>query len=627
MIRITRLFAVWMIITFCGWPLAAAASGSFGEKLARADAIRSSDPAEFSELLRELNGEQKEATKQQAEVLAYLNAYAHVMAGRNEQAIDAARKLIDASDDVDIDVRAGALIVNASAITRQFADGLRQLEQTLALLDKIKNHEYREHVWGVAAVIHNQTGQYRIAREYAERVLANTQSVRAKCFAGQTRLEAMQKLGEITTQDAPFNDLISLCASQKEHVVANFARAMLARKWAHEGKYKEATRLLREYLKEVEASRYPALIAEFHSLLGEYELSQGQFESADEHARAAIGVIMGSDFLASLVSAYKTRYMVAEAKGDEAAAFAQYRLFAEADKAYLNEAKARELAYQIVRHETLQQTQQIELLNKQNEVLTLQQQVQQQNAQNTRLLVLLLLLLLASIAFWAYKTKRVQMSLKRMAETDALTGICNRHHFTQQSELALAQCARAGEDVALVMFDLDHFKSINDRFGHDTGDWVLKQVVAACAPVCRQIDYFGRIGGEEFAILLIGMDARGAKRLAEDCRVRIAGIESGGIGYLFKPSASFGVTTTALSGYDLAKMLSHADKMLYRAKRGGRNRVFVYEVPVPVQLPVPVGDAHGEPAPVPDATEQAGDASDGVAVEDRSMQQRAVAVS
>src|SRR3546814_10298429 len=82
-----------------------------------------------------------------------------------------------------------------------------------------------------------------------------------------------------------------------------------------------------------------------------------------------------------------------------------------------------------------------------------------------------------------------------MAETDALTGLCNRHHFTQQSLQTLGQAARAGEDVALVMFDLDHFKSINDRFGHDTGDWALKKVAEHCRTFCRRVDHLGRLGG------------------------------------------------------------------------------------------------------------------------------------
>jgi len=155
--------------------------------------------------------------------------------------------------------------------------------------------------------------------------------------------------------------------------------------------------------------------------------------------------------------------------------------------------------------------------------------------------------------------------------------LVSRRHFQQQSELLLQQCARAGEDVALIMFDLDHFKSINDRFGHTTGDWVLRHVAESCTGFCRKIDRFGRLGGEEFAILLPGCDLRAASRIAEDCRVRLATIDTTPSGFKFLVTASFGVTATVHSGYDLAKLLSHADMLLYRAKREGRNRVCRYD--------------------------------------------------
>jgi diguanylate cyclase (GGDEF)-like protein len=559
-------------------PLQAIASESFGMLLQQADSVRSSNPAKFRELLGQLGKlDLGEATPHQVEQLQYLNTYAQVLAGRYEEALVDAQRLLKTSTNIDTQVRAGALIVNIHAITRRFTEGLRQLEQILPLIEKAKNQDYREHALGVAAVIHNQTGQYRLGRQYAERVLAKTASNRAKCYAGQTRLEAMQNLKELPREDAPFNDLIALCNTEREAVVANLTRAMLARKWAAEGQRVKAIDLLRNHLSEVKATRYPRLISEFESLLGEYELAQGNLSAAEQYSEAAIAQGAGSDYTLPLVTAHRTRYLIAEAKGDQVKAFAYYRQYARADKAYLNEIKARELAYQIVRHETLQQMQQIELLNQQNQVLQLQQRVQEQTAQNTRLIVVLLVMLLASIAFWAYKTKRVQMSLRRMAETDALTGICNRHHFTQQSELALTQCARAGEDVALVMFDLDHFKSINDRFGHVTGDWVLQRVSEGCKGFCRRIDHLGRLGGEEFAILLAGCDLRHATRIAEDCRVRIASIDTQPSGYKFVVTASFGVTATSLSGYDLTKLLSHADQMLYRAKREGRNRVFAYD--------------------------------------------------
>ncbi|PZQ27031.1 MAG: GGDEF domain-containing protein, partial [Stenotrophomonas acidaminiphila] len=124
---------------------------------------------------------------------------------------------------------------------------------------------------------------------------------------------------------------------------------------------------------------------------------------------------------------------------------------------------------------------------------------------------------------------------------------------------------------------LDHFKNINDRFGHGTGDWALKEVAEASKGFCRRIDVLGRLGGEEFAILMYGCDLRAASRVAEDCRVRLAQIETRETGHVFAITGSFGVTSTQQSGYSLAKLLSQADKQLYRAKHAGRNRVCIYD--------------------------------------------------
>ncbi|GAA3920196.1 hypothetical protein GCM10022229_12280 [Luteimonas lutimaris] len=207
----------------------------------------------------------------------------------------------------------------------------------------------------------------------------------------------------------------------------------------------------------------------------------------------------------------------------------------------------------------------------------LQERVDRQQAQSRRLLVLLLVVLAGSLGYWALKARRLQVSLRRMAETDALTGLGNRQHFLRQSAQALLQAERTGGDVALVVFDLDRFESINDRFGQDTGDWVLRQVAGQCRTLCRRGDHVGRIGGEEFAILLPGRDLRAARSVAEACRVRIAGLDSRPTGQRFIVTAGFGVTASSRSGHDLARMLSHADKALGAAKREGRNRVSVFE--------------------------------------------------
>src|SRR5690606_15327969 len=190
---------------------------------------------------------------------------------------------------------------------------------------------------------------------------------------------------------------------------------------------------------------------------------------------------------------------------------------------------------------------------------------------------------------WGWRTKRVQMRLRRMAEVDMLTGISNRHHFSEMAHRVLAQCLRTGEPAALVMFDLDHFKQVNDRFGHAAGDWALKQVAQVCSALCRPVDVFGRLGGEEFAILLPGLGLREGRRLAEDARARLTAIDSSASGSRMNISASFGVTDTGLSGFGFNRLLSHADRALYRAKRGGRNQVCEYRVEKVARLAVVAG--------------------------------------
>ncbi|WP_213603895.1 tetratricopeptide repeat-containing diguanylate cyclase [Pseudoxanthomonas japonensis] len=549
----------------------------FDELLEKAEQVRSANPVEFRQVLREVNARRAEATGDQQGQVAYLNAYALAFAGRFDAAIEAAGKLMRSTTSVDMQVRAGSLIVTSYAGTRQFTEGLRQLEQTLVLLPVVKEPSLKVHAAVAAAVLYNQIGQHELALQFADQVLATSKIPRELCFAGFLKSEAQLKLGEIPNEDKALVGIIDDCLANKEVVMANFTRQVLAQKWAAQGERKKAISMLSEHLEEIEGTRYPRLVGEVHSLLAQFLLEEQDIEAAEEHANRAAALSANIPYSVPLVAAYRTLYEIAERKGDKALALTQYRKFAEADKAYLNDVNARELAYQIVRQETLQKTQQITALDQKNQVLQLQQKVDQQAAQNTRLIVILLILLIASIGYWAFKIKRVQLSLKKMAETDALTGICNRHHFTIRAERALAECARNGEQAALIMFDLDHFKNINDRFGHGTGDWALKEVAEASKGFCRRIDVLGRLGGEEFAILMYGCDLRAASRVAEDCRVRLAQIETRETGHVFAITGSFGVTSTQQSGYSLAKLLSQADKQLYRAKHAGRNRVCIYD--------------------------------------------------
>jgi diguanylate cyclase (GGDEF)-like protein len=452
------------------------------------------------------------------------------------------------------------------------------------MMDRIADPELRQQALVAAGLLYSQLGQYKLAHHYAAMVVSAPETPRHQCFAAYLDFDALLHLNAMPSDDGPVNQAIAQCLGQHEVMMANAIRGVLAKTWAGRGDSEKALAALQEHLTEISESHYPRMIAESNSFLAELLLRTNDLDAAEARAKVAVSQTADLSNSPPVVSAYRTLYQIAERRRDFSAALAYYKLFATSEKGYLNEVKTRELAYQIVRNENQQKNQQIELLNRQNSLLQLQQQVDQQAAANFRLYMLLFALLAATISYWAYKTKRMQMSVKRMAEVDALTDISNRNHFTIQSEKTLQKCMAAGEPVSLLMFDLDYFKTINDNYGHVTGDWVLKHVAAVCGELCRGIDHLGRIGGEEFAILLHGCDLKAATRLAEDCRVRLSRIDPLPSGYTFPISASFGVSSTSTSGYDLDKLLSHADQMLYRAKREGRNRVRTYVPDVSAEL-------------------------------------------
>ena len=207
----------------------------------------------------------------------------------------------------------------------------------------------------------------------------------------------------------------------------------------------------------------------------------------------------------------------------------------------------------------------------------LKQDLAAKAVENTRLYLALAVALAAFIAYWAVRTKRSQLHFMHQAQHDSLTGIYNRPHFLNLCEAALEAARRLQSRVSVVIIDLDHFKIINDAHGHAAGDTVLKQAVYACKQLLGPNDIFGRLGGEEFGIMLVDRDAAGAAQLAEKCRLAIADTDTGDGRDEFPISASFGVTGSTVSGYKLQQLLAHADSALYQAKRQGRNRVEIYK--------------------------------------------------
>lgn len=204
-------------------------------------------------------------------------------------------------------------------------------------------------------------------------------------------------------------------------------------------------------------------------------------------------------------------------------------------------------------------------------------------------------------------TKRVELTLKRVTasslvliitdedvlRSDALTGIGSRHEFfarlnDEVERLKRVKRVKRGQikHLSMLVIDVDHFKRVNDKYGHPAGDQVLREIAAATAAVVRKLDTVARVGGEEIAVLLPDTDGEGAAILAERIRERIQALTVMHDGQSIRATASIGVATVSSADAEVKRddvrvtlptlIYARADAALYQAKHGGRNRVCVH---------------------------------------------------
>lgn len=164
-----------------------------------------------------------------------------------------------------------------------------------------------------------------------------------------------------------------------------------------------------------------------------------------------------------------------------------------------------------------------------------------------------------------------EIELRQRVSTDMLTGVLSRRAFTEAARRDFALAQRQHSSIACIAFDIDHFKSINDTVGHSGGDSILQSVAEHCANTLRETDVFGRIGGEEFA-LLVHAGRNGALETAERLRATIERMRVQHGDITLQATASFGIALLDSTAPNLETLIERADAAMYRSKQAGRNR-------------------------------------------------------
>ena len=539
--------------------------------LQRADSIKTSSHAEFAEILTSLEQRAEQLPPHEQEYVQYLRGWQEAYIGNYEASLAILRSFVSASKDPTLRFRARVTMVNVLSIARRYEEAFSELSELLDQLDEVSDPSARAQGLGVAALLYGDVGQHDLSLVYADKVIAENFGGQGVCRGGQLKVRSLYDSTRADRRPASLAQEIrkgvDACTAVGEVTFANVIRGYQARLHMERGELQEALELLTAHYDEVAQSQYPRLISQYDVLVAQIHWRMNDATLARRFALRAIQGGVRNEFTEPLVQAYHLLYSIDKEFGNTRSALGYHESYAEADKGYLDDISARQLAFERVRHEVAANKLQIESLQ-------LQRELDAKEIENVRLYVALLAVIVAFIGFWAYRTKRSELHFMNLSRRDGLTGIFNRPHFMELAASTLENCYKLKQDVSLIVCDLDHFKQINDRFGHAEGDKVLKFMVTACQHQMRAADIFARVGGEEFWILLPACGVSDARERAEELRKAIAELSNTTRATI---SASFGVTGTPLSGYDLHQLLAHADAALYQAKRAGRDRVVVYD--------------------------------------------------
>jgi diguanylate cyclase (GGDEF)-like protein len=557
-------------------------SEDIAQKFTLADNSRLTEPTLFRQLLTELGQQKVHFTPAHHHYFDYLQGYHFVYIGEHDKAEKKLKNILHSEASALLKFRANHTLINLSAINHKWADGLQYIAENNTVVDTIKNKGVIQSSLLATIIFYNQLKQYDLALQHIAQLGLHDISPFYQCFAKQYSIEAQFYLKELTPTSQVIHDAIHLCTEAENTIGANSIRRYQAKLYLQLHAPEYALNLLLPYVDEVEATLFPMLIAAVANLIAQAYYQLNDMDNAKKYATKAMllnkhntGVKRGRD-------SYQVLYQVAEKQQDLALALNYYKQFAQLDKAYLDEVKAKHLAFQLAKHDSLLKESKIKLLNEKNNLLTTKQILVETKVRNVQLLILALLLFLVLLVIWGTRLWRAHKRVKILSESDDLTGIYNRRHFNYVATSALRYCKTAQQDLSVIMLDLDHFKQVNDNYGHICGDWALKETIKVCQAIGKSNDVFARLGGEEFCLLLPSCSIEDAYIRAEACRVAIESIVTEGSGRDFSLTASFGVTDVKRSGFRLTDLLKDADSAMYEGKALGRNQVTLFQ-PKPIK--------------------------------------------
>ena len=559
--------AVWLVVISA--PLLA------HPKLDKADKFRLADPQLSASLLAQIDIADLE--KQEQFRYRYIKIYLSTFEGDLKATLAEYLRLLEDMPVSSLRVRVLQSTLSIASYAKEWRTSFELADQLDNLLEQINDPVVEPEAYKGLLLFYKNVEQSDIALVYAARILNHENAgLAVKCFARTMRNEINLERG--TADDNAFHSAINLCRDADEPYYVSFNTVHLFEYYLQENELRKASVIAKDALKKVDDVDFIYLRSSFLIAYARLKAAQQNTVQAEQLARQVVSLDPEEQYKDSLIKAYKLLSEIAVEQNAFEAAYeytvSQNRL----ESSFHNEHVAQSLAIQQARFDLRNKENQIELLDKRNALLTTESKLVREQVQSMIMALIIAVIAVMSLLYWSFRTRRLQARLRTLATTDALTGVYNRGFFADKGRELLKNASSSGKPVALIFFDLDHFKRINDTHGHQVGDWVLREVVNTVSALCVvNKHYLGRIGGEEFGVLLDNSNIDTAMLFAEKCRQAIHDIDTHISGYHFLISASFGVSDSGQVGHNLDNLFAASDLALYQSKKYGRNQVCLYE--------------------------------------------------
>ncbi|MCA1779323.1 MAG: GGDEF domain-containing protein [Xanthomonadaceae bacterium] len=576
----------WPVVLLCAWLLAMLAvpswgqdqttSGSVRQQLDQARVVSYTEHWQDAQAILDELGPQLDAFELPEFVDFHLLEARHlVLADRSLEALERATMLLERPLKDDQRLRVLQFMANTGVLLRDYETAFDSLLNALQIEPRVDDPVAGISTYNMAAYMFGKVGEHERAMQYGQEAISRALTAgetNEECVARQRVAPVYKWADQPEQSETQYRRGIAACSKIGNQLFVGVLQHGLADLLRAQGRLEEARKLAIASIGVLQDSVYP---------LGEHEarlvLAETLYDLGAITPEVRAGFTAVADYFRTMGLWDQTARMdrllarIAEDRGELRRALDHYRRHLDAREQFLDRDRAMRLAYLEIEFDTRLKDRQIDLLEESARVAHVEATTANQQRRLRSIILLLSIfvaLLLAILLINAFRGRRY---FRQLSRHDTLSGLANQGWFLERAASLLEEATRQGASAYLVMADVDHFKRINDEFGHLSGDQVLGQVARRLREAFGAPALIGRVGGEEFAVLII----------ADHIAPAIDGIETfqqqpAGSSRADDPAVtlSFGISRYR-QGENLEMLRKRADEALYQAKREGRNRYVI----------------------------------------------------